>query len=558
MHSNDPEKSDVEFRAEFEHILEQAGEGVADFTGFVFPGSHYGGEFKAECYFGDATFTQSVSFAGTEFRQANFERSRFLQDARFDYCVFGICSEDELKIYARRALADETARKKASELLGAEFLNDIERKGACRDVDLHGARERLSTNLGGADTFADARFGGSAYFRGVRFLRDALFSDARFEGDVNFEATWFRTADFSSAQFCETATFSPDMHWRGGDSPGNPLPGWWTSDVSFAHARLEKPERVTFHMVEMKACLLLGLDVSKVNFSNVSWRLRDDGKRMVLEEAVVRNLMKDFAHRRWAYIKYQLKGGEVPFYAFQVKRDVGRSTDYYVKHPPIALVARSQRGGIFKPHYRIVAELYQQLKKNYENRGDYSTAGDFHYGEMEMRRLDSAGKEWFKHTASWTAVGRSTILWWMRRNLGLLALYKYASRYGESYVRPGWLLLLVLFAFALLYPLAGLRDDTERGVTPPTMDSSIPQAKTVNLDYSHPPNGGGDERPLWRSQLTLVGYGAITAAGVALFLRDLPYEPIGPWGTLLRVMEVLLTSTLGALFLLAVRRHVRR
>ena len=38
-------------------------------------------------------------------------------------------------------------------------------------------------------------------------------------------------------------------------------------------------------------------------------------------------------------------------------------------------------------NYTLVAELYQQLKKNYDDKRDYWTAGDFHYGEMEMKRL---------------------------------------------------------------------------------------------------------------------------------------------------------------------------
>jgi len=37
--------------------------------------------------------------------------------------------------------------------------------------------------------------------------------------------------------------------------------------------------------------------------------------------------------------------------------------------------------------YRAVAQIYQQLKKNYDSRLDYWTANEFHYGEMEMKRL---------------------------------------------------------------------------------------------------------------------------------------------------------------------------
>lgn len=45
---------------------------------------------------------------------------------------------------------------------------------------------------------------------------------------------------------------------------------------------------------------------------------------------------------------------------------------------------------------------------------------------------------------------------WLHRNLGLVAWYKYASEYGESYVRPVIMLVVVLAIFTLLLPLAGL------------------------------------------------------------------------------------------------------
>jgi len=50
----------------------------------------------------------------------------------------------------------------------------------------------------------------------------------------------------------------------------------------------------------------------------------------------------------------------------------------------------------------------------------------------------------------------------------------------------------------------------------------------------------------------------MTALNVAAFQRDFAYEPSYPWGRLLALLEALLTSTLVALFLLALRRQFRR
>ena len=49
-----------------------------------------------------------------------------------------------------------------------------------------------------------------------------------------------------------------------------------------------------------------------------------------------------------------------------------------------------------------------------------------------------------------------------------------------------------------------------------------------------------------------------TALYIAAFDKDLVYEPSYPWGRLLALIQVLITSTLVALFLLAVGRQFRR
>jgi hypothetical protein len=85
--------------------------------------------------------------------------------------------------------------------------------------------------------------------------------------------------------------------------------------------------------------------------------------------------------------------------------------------------------------YRLVEKLYRQLRKNYEGKGAYAEAGDFHYGEMEMRRLAQPAA---------------------LRHISLAALYKYLSGYGEQHgLALFWLLFAVFVLFPALYLLAG-------------------------------------------------------------------------------------------------------
>ena len=141
-------------------------------------------------------------------------------------------------------------------------------------------------------------------------------------------------------------------------------------------------------------------DVSGVNFSSVTWRKRKrGGKRTVLEE--------------------------------QVSLD-----------RPVASALRPHPDSHDERNYVLIAELYQQLKRNYDDRKDYWTAGDFHYGEMEMKRLHS------RFAWKWAR--------WLSYHFNLVALYKVVSAYGESYVRPLACLGAAVAAFTLAYPLFGL------------------------------------------------------------------------------------------------------
>ena len=404
MHSRNPNKDDAEFQAEFERILREAGEGVADFSGFVFPGAAYAyRELKPYCFFSWATFMQ----------RADFRWATFAQDVHF---------------------------REAKFTQGADFLR--------------------ATFTQGTD------------FRWAKFTKAAGFSQATFKEGVNFRETEFREDE-------------------------ELLPG-----PVFVLTRFEKPDAVVFYQTYLGQALFQNCDVSKFTFSNVRWRERENGKRLVFEELVDLN-----------------KGA--------------------------AGVLRLPEGSPDDRNYALIAELYQQLKKNYDDRRDYWTAGDFHYGEMEMKRLSSPR--------------RNKLLRWLHRNLGLVAWYKYASEYGESYTRPALWMAVVVLLFTLLYPLVGLSPGGKEpkpsaqtvGAEQPTAQPSISYSTFFQFV-------GRDPRGAASGAKRFFGNSLMTTLGVAFFQRELEYQPVYPWGRVLQWAELLFTSTLIALFLLAVRRQFRR
>jgi hypothetical protein len=99
--------------------------------------------------------------------------------------------------------------------------------------------------------------------------------------------------------------------------------------------------------------------------------------------------------------------------------------------------------------YERLARIYWGLRRNYERNGRYAEAGDFYISEMEMRRLQIAPpppKKGRRPTV-WDII-RWTVLswgWWRRNLLSPLAIYKYLSLYGESYVLASlWIFITVL------------------------------------------------------------------------------------------------------------------
>lgn len=341
--------------------------------------------------------------------------------------------------------------------------------------------------------FAGATFAQDADFRGATFADEADFGSATFTQDTNFtESSFDGMADFSDTKFFRQAEFR-ETKFGTKESLGQ---GLVPSSV-FSRAEFFRPEAVVFYKTYLGRTLFHNCDVSKLNFQSVEWRMRKNGKWKVLEEEKNLDLTRDCLE-----------------------------------------ALRPRAGSADEREYSVVATLYQQLKKSYDDRKDYWTAGDFHYGEMEMKRLSSRRQAY--------------VCRWLHRTLGLVAWYKYASQYGESYVRPALLLASVLLTFAILFPISGLRYHADRDV-----DAQNGVSDFVASTYRNP-IAPWDSSTRRRAQLRLLGNSGITSLNVASFQKEFTYEPLYPWGRLLALLEMLITSTLFALFLLAVRRQFRR
>jgi hypothetical protein len=480
MHSKDPRKQSGPlfdtFWLEFERVLKDAGEGEAHFERFVFPQFHfYRRKYQAICRFWRATFTQDAYFREATFAQdADFFQTTFKQGADFRVAIFKKNAHFREATFTQDANFWRATFKQGTIFSYTAFTQDADFSWATFTQD---AAFGYATFTQDAD-FNYATFSQNAYFDSATFTQAAGFIDTKFHGT----ASWRESRFLDQAEFRNTK-FDPQIAGR--------------PSARFALARFSKPGEIVFDDVDLSHVLFHNCDVSQVWFtSSVVWRTRDDNRGF----AVFEETFDDTVHP-----------GEVAW---------------------VILHRDGQRD------YRAVAQIYQQLKKNYDSRLDYWTANEFHFGEMEMKRL--AGP----------TSGR--LLWlrrWWHPRLSFVAWYKYASDYGNSYGWPLFWLFVTLLAATLLFPVPGV------GLRQPISGNA---ANSASVTYSREWNRQDSwTNNIW-TEAKLIGKSGITAIDMSTFQRTPEYTPVYPWGRVLAIVETLLTSSLFALFLLAIRRQFRR
>lgn len=376
MHSHDPKKDKAAFHTELDRTLQG---GTADFRGFVFPGRDYvGTKFRIRCFFREAIFTQGADFSGATFSEgadfsgatftrtasfcrtnfgndANFREARFAQaaefreakftdDARFREAKFTEAADFSQTTFTKGAQFDRASFAQGASFIRATFTQDATFFNA---TFTQGADFFNATFTRGA-FFNDTTFTTKADFRGATFTQGVYFVKATFTQDAYFAgATFAQGSSFAVVTFTQRADFSWATLTHDADFQGAVFRGevhfretvfrhdeTQEAGPIFAHARFEKPEAVTFSKTYLGQALFHNCDVSKFVFTDVRWRRRErgiwresgTGKRMVFEEEA--RLEQNYA---------------------EALRPTEQACD--------------------ERNHTLIAELYQQLKKNYDDGG---------------------------------------------------------------------------------------------------------------------------------------------------------------------------------------------
>lgn len=396
--------------------LQGAEIGSIDFFNHEFktPVNFIGATFKERVNFNNATFLSDADFTGSTFTEGvSFLGSRFYHRASFESCRFLACAY----FWRTHFFADATFKDAVIEIVD---------KPCSPKLDPGEANFTFAMFHNSAN-FYRTRFFGNAYFWRTVFCDRVTFQEAKFENSVIFEGTQHEVR-ISKHDFVDRQIFEILQQWklieldpettydyakfpgvttleeldqclaRGSGDGANALnqgqvakvrevwlqlakPMFASSDaeISFEYVLFKKESK--FESTKLDRCLFLHTDLSDVKFTSVTW----DEQRSFLSNRLA---VRDERH------------------------------------------AEEQRS------YEFVQALYFQLKENYKKRGRFREAGDFHYGEMEMKRASQR--------SPWRYVSTATA-------------YKYLSGYGEKHgLALFWLVILIFAIFPILFVLLGV------------------------------------------------------------------------------------------------------
>ena len=477
----------------FKHALQRKLETKDfDFRGVWFPEvtSFEGFEFSAPADFRYATFTAGANFRDARFSAANFDFVYFNSIANFSFVTF----DKDAQFTSAHFCAD------------AYFINASFRA----PVNFSSARFRAAVRFGHATlqaaNFNNAHFTGElADFSGATFSGAADFGDADFDaiGDFScacFDAeAYFINATFSAPMDFSFATFKHHVRFAGKES--NAVFGR-SASLDLRFVRVEKPEHVSFHTVNLRPSWFVNVDPRKFEFNNAKW------------------------------------------YWSNINKEITRLENRQISSP-----------------YRMLAIACRHLASNCEDNHRYEEASRFRYLAMDSRRLKWVeklqGKFFREH---WKALRKTSIrlvrslrpqpraprrkllrvrryasVYWKDFDL-LHWLYWALSGYGERVLRAFVVLAAIFLLCALMYTQTRF---TPRETTPLPAGGGLPASKTDKTS-------------------TLPLADAVVYSAAVMTLQKPDRHPATTSGQTIVFLETILGPVQTALLGLAIRRKFMR
>jgi len=464
LHSKDPDKDKQTFAAALGSHRKRKGD---KFVLFVFPDAtaFSGEEFLEGPNFSGATFIGDAIFRGTFKKGANFSRCKFERGATFAYFLTtGEEGKPEVN-FSETTFANKADFRSGMFLGRANFCKAKFEKGA----DFLKARfgEHLSfweAECAGEMNFTEVHFEKGAGFNKSIFNGVAVFQRATFQDeDTTFVQTVFKEKpDFILTVFHREAVFRGATFAQGADFPEAKL----LSGIDFRpdfEATLDQRDfsiEGFGRLLRYQTRFLGDTDFSGAIFGGVvNFHQAYMNGKIVFKRSLTQPI---FQGADVAFSEVSIgPSGAIEFFGVDLSKcrflhtDLrkvqiiratwakvyGRLVDRFLPREGIYDELAHSNADANYP-WEGIERAYRELKQNHEDRRDYERAGDFHYGEKEMRRCNPT-----------TSLG---LRFW-------LTLYWLISGYGERYVRPlVWSFILIVLS-TLGYVAFGLRLRPEQG-----------------------------------------------------------------------------------------------
>ncbi len=304
-----------------------------NFLGVWFPEEvdFHGFEFSAKADFDSATFSTDADFYGAKFNaDADFGGTKFCADASFGSTAFGADVNFDQAMFSTNVRFNNTT-------FGAEA--NFSETTFSADAYFH------SVTFNGVADFGGATFNAYALFSAATFRMYTDFIETKFNGVADFDAATFNTnahfynatfnagTDFGKATFNTNVYFGKAMfknyvNFAGSVEQKNFGETAW---LDFQFVRIEKPDRIFFHTLNLKPHWFINCDCRKFEFTDCGWN-----------------------HD----LKQEVEG---------------------------AIKAK-----ISAPH-RLLAITFRQLADNAEANHRYHEASNFRYNAFEARRVEKFG-----------------------------------------------------------------------------------------------------------------------------------------------------------------------
>ncbi|MBU7016647.1 MAG: pentapeptide repeat-containing protein [Theionarchaea archaeon] len=498
----------------------------ADFRGATFQGTatFFGAAFQ-KADFRRVTFQGEANFMKTDFQEADFRAATFqgtadFWDATFPNANFNDTAFQDAEFTEATFLS--TANFRAATFQGtatflrttfqkAEFVKTTFHRANFSGVAFQEAEFEGATFQGTADfwdaTFLEANFNDTIFeeadFRGSTFQGNADFVKATFQGDADFSGVTFHRANFRGATFqesnfnditCQGAHFNETTFNKRATFVKATFQG--TADFMMA----------TFQDADFEGATFKRADFRWTNFKNAYFRnITVNQSFDFCPESV--SEMIDFQESKFLF------SGSIT-----VNLEKARFRRAYLQNVDFIDCKWPDNYTIFEESnedlsFNELETIYRNLKQSMQHHGNYTTAGEFYYREMECRKKSM----------------RKTMFSFNWPKSYVYSLLKYTCGYGERPSRVIGVSLLIILFSALFFQYSGIVMgehtieerviDHEILVAFPTLQSINDYLQCVYYSFvTFTTLGYGDIHPLGYSKVIACAESFAGAFFIALFV----------------------------------------